>query len=145
MKILVTIARTPEQLAAAARIIAGMKSEKPLIVTVEEETKKRTRSQNDMHWAGLLGDFASQARLAGRLFSEAVWHELLKEKFLPDAHKDGVTLKGYVKWLEMPDGRLKMIGSTTKLTTSGFSDYLEQCYAFGCDLDVRFTANPRDY
>lgn len=50
-----------------------------------------------------------------------------------------------MKWLEMPDGRLKMIGSTTKLTTSGFSDYLEQCYALGCDLDVRFTANPRDY
>jgi len=111
----------------------------PMTVTIAPYSKRRTSEQNSMQWAGMLGDFAAQARLAGRLFRADVWHEYLKEKLLPDAPKEGVTLKGYKKWLEMPDGRLKMIGSTTMLTTRGMSDYLEQCYAFGCDLDVKFT------
>jgi hypothetical protein len=117
--------------------------DKPMLVTIVTWAKKRTRLQNDLMWSSMLGDISRQATLVGRYFKENVWHEFLKEKFLPDCFIDGITLKGYQKWLEMPDGRLKMIGSTTGLTTKGFTDYLEECYAFGCDLGVRFTENPR--
>jgi hypothetical protein len=42
----------------------------------------------------------------------------------------------------LPDGTLKMVGSTTKLTTKGMSVYFEQLYAYAVsELDVRFSAN----
>jgi hypothetical protein len=113
------------------------------IVEVKPFQKLRTSDQNRLMWKSLLGDFASQAFVDGRLFGADVWHEHLKELFLPEHAEDGITKEGYQKWLEMPTGKLKMVGSTTKLTTRGMSDYLEQCYAFGCDLGVRFTAVPR--
>jgi hypothetical protein len=122
-----------------AAIVQRIPIDKVSVVTIEPETKKRTRDQNSMNWAGMLEDFSNQAKLSERHFSAAVWHEYLKEKFLPECYKEGETLKDYVKWIEMPGGHLKMVGSTTKLTTKGFSDYLEKCYAFGCELDIRFT------
>lgn len=112
-------------------------------VEVKPFQKLRTSDQNRLMWKSLLGDFASQAFVDGRLFGADVWHEHLKELFLPEQAEAGITKEGYQKWLEMPSGKLKMVGSTTKLTTKGMSDYLEQCYAFGCDLDVRFTVNPK--
>ena len=93
-----------------------------------------------MQWAGMLGDFAEQGVIDGRRFSQKVWHEYLKEKFLPDFPQDGITLKGYEKWLEMPSGEIRLVGSTTKLTTKGFSEYITQCHAFGAgELGIRFT------
>ena len=112
------------------------------IVEVKPFQKLRTSDQNRLMWKSLMGDFASQAFIDGRLFSQAVWHEHLKQMFLPEQAGEGTTAD-YVKWLEMPDGSLKMVGSTTKLNTRGMSDYLEQCYAYGCELGVRFSANPR--
>lgn len=123
----------------AVQLLSKQVINRPVIITMREETKKRSGEQNRLQWAGMLGDFEKQATLAGHRFSAAVWHEYCKEKFLPDTFIVGKTLKGYQKWVEMPDGRLKTIGSTTQLTTSGFSDYLEQCYAFGCELGVKFT------
>lgn len=113
------------------------------IVEVKPYQKLRTSDQNRLMWKSLLGDFASQAFVDGRLFGANVWHEHLKELFLPEQAEDGITKEGYQKWLEMPTGKLKMVGSTTMLTTRGMSEYLEQCYSFGCDLGVRFTAVPR--
>jgi hypothetical protein len=76
----------------------------------------------------------------GKRYSEEVWHEILKARFLPDQPTDGITLKGYKKWLEMPDGSMHLVGSTTKLTTRGFSKYLEDCMAWGAsELGIRFT------
>ena len=112
------------------------------VVEVKPFQKLRTSDQNKLMWKSVMGDFAKQAYVDGRLFSEKVWHEHLKEMFLPAVETAGITHTGYVKWLEMPDGMLKMVGSTTKLTTKGMSDYLEQCYAYGCELGVRFSANP---
>jgi hypothetical protein len=114
-----------------------------MLVEVKPFQKLRTSDQNRLMWKSLLGDFAAQAYVDGRLFGASIWHEHLKELFLPEQAEDGITKEGYQKWLEMPTGKLKMVGSTTKLTTRGMSDYLEQCYAFGCDLGVRFTAVPR--
>lgn len=123
----------------AAQLLSTQVINRPVIITMQEESTKRSGEQNKLQWAGMLGDFENQAILYGRTFSAQVWHEYLKEKFLPDTFIPGKTLKDYKKWIEMPDGRIKIIGSTTKLTPSGFSDYLEQCYAFGCELGVKFT------
>ena len=113
------------------------------VVEVKPFQKLRTGDQNRLMWKSLMGDIASQAFVDGRQFSQKVWHEHLKELFLPEQAEEGITTADYVKWLEMPDGSLKMVGSTTKLTTRGMSDYLEQCYAYGCELGVRFTVSPR--
>lgn len=119
--------------------------EKVMVVTIAEYKKTRTRDQNAMQWAGMLEDFANQGRFAGRTFSAFVWHEWLKERYLPEYFKDGITLKDYVKWVAMPGGNLKMVGSTTQLTIKGMSLYLEECYAYGCtELDIKFSANPRE-
>lgn len=119
---------------------------KPLVVQVERETKKRSSGQNSMQWVALLGDFSMQGIINGKQFSATIWHEYLKGLFLPNEYTEGKTMKNYIKYLEMPDGSLKMVGSTTKLTTAGFSDYMEQCYSYGAqELGIRFTANQRDY
>lgn len=139
------INETPQSLFHAIEALKNLDRSQPHTVTIAPLTKRRTKDQNKLQWKSMLGDIASQAMLANRYFGVKVWHEYMKEKFLPETYQEGITLKDYEKWLEMPDGRLKMIGSTTKLTTKGMSDYLEQCYAFGCDLGVRFSASPRDY
>ena len=115
----------------------------PKVVEVKPFQKLRTKDQNRLMWKSLMGDIAGQAFIDGRQFSQQVWHEHLKELFLPEKAEEGITTADYQKWLEMPDGSLKMVGSTTKLLTKGMSNYLEQCYAYGCDLGVMFTASPR--
>lgn len=42
-------------------------------------------------------------------------------------------------------GERILIGSTTQLTTGGFSDYLEQVYSYGANLGVLFTASRGEY
>jgi len=109
-------------------------------MVLREKKKPRTTEANGFQWAGMLGDFAREGWVDGKLYSEEVWHELLKAKFLPDQPTDGLTLKGYVKWVEMPDGSVRMVGSTTKLTVKGMSWYLERCMAYGAsELGVRFS------
>ncbi len=126
-----------------ARALAALKNA-PLGIEVvfREEEKKRSRDANSYQWAGMLGDFAREGWIDGKRYSEEVWHVWLKTKFLPDQPTDGLTLKGYRKWIEMPDGSMSMVGSTTKLTTRGFSKYLEECMAFGAqELGIRFTVS----
>jgi hypothetical protein len=116
-----------------------------LQVTIEPYKKKRSTPQNSMQWVSVLGDFSMQGIINGRQFSAAIWHEYLKELFLPNEFTTGETLKNYIKWLELPNGKLKMIGSTTRLTTLGFSHYVERCYAYGAgELDIKFSANPQE-
>lgn len=111
-------------------------------IRISEYRKKRTNEQNSLQWVSMLADFAEQAVIDGRKFSAEAWHELLKTQFLSPVHQEGITLPGYKKWLELPDGTLKLIGSTTKLTTKGMAEYLTECYAFGAqELGIRF----RDY
>lgn len=113
------------------------------IVEVKPYQKLRTSDQNRLMWKSLLGDFANQAYVDGRLFGAKTWNRHLKELYLPEHYEEGITKEGYQKWEEGIKGDLILVGSTTQLTTRGMSDYLEQCYAFGCDLGVRFTAVPR--
>jgi len=136
------VLNNPNAIRNAIKIIQESDPEQPLEVTIFPHRKKRTSDQNKLMWKSLLGDFAQQGIIDGRTFGQNVWHEYLKEKFLPEEFVEGKTLKGYEKYVEMPDGRLKLNGSTTMLTTAGMSDYLEQCYAWGAGvLGIRFTTN----
>lgn len=112
-------------------------------VVLREPTKTRGLSQNALMWASALKDIAQQAWFDGRQFSEKVLHEHMKREFLPEATdpeldrlvKDPETWK---KWEYLPDGERVLVGSTTKLTTYGFGQYMEQVFAFGASLGVMF-------
>ena len=118
---------------------APIDSDKPLEVIIREEQKGRSLSANALMWAGPLNDIATQAWVHGRQYSALIWHEYFKEKFLPDFPDPTQVKEGYRKYEETPDGRRVLIGSTQKLTKHGFSLYMEQIYAYGADLGVRFS------
>lgn len=125
--------------------IQALSLEPVMQVEIKRFVKKRNNGQNSFQWVGMLADFSEQGVFDGRTFGVKVWHDYLKEKFLPESYEEGITLKGYVKWQEMPDGSLRCIGSTTKLTTKGFSEYMERCYSYGSqELEIRFTASTNE-
>lgn len=113
------------------------------VVEIKKHVKQRNHEQNSLQWAGMLADYSMQVVVDGRQYTAKVWHEHLKELHLPEQYEEGITLKNYVKWQEMPDGKLRLIGSTKQLTTKGFSEYMERCHAYGAqELEIRFTASP---
>ena len=118
---------------------APIDTERPLEVIIREEQKGRSLSANALMWAGPLNDIASQAWVHGKQYSALIWHEYFKEKFLPDFPDPTQVKEGYRKYEETPDGRRVLIGSTQKLTKHGFSLYMEQIYAYGAELEVRFS------
>jgi len=118
---------------------APIDTERPLEVIIREEQKGRSLSANALMWAGPLNDIASQAWVHGKQYSALIWHEYFKEKFLPDFPDPTQVKEGYRKYEETPDGRQVLIGSTQKLTKHGFSLYMEQIYAYGAELGVRFS------
>ena len=106
--------------------------------------KTRTKEQNALMWSGMLNDFAEQVFIDGMQFSKNIWHEHLKEKFLPEHYDKELTRKNYVKWVQMPSGKYKLEGSTTQLTTKGMSTYLTQCESYGAnELEIRFSVSPK--
>ena len=113
--------------------------ERPIEVIIREEQKGRSLSANALMWAGPLNDIANQAWVHGRQYSALIWHEYFKEKFLPDFPDPKQVKEGYRKYEETPDGRRVLIGSTNKLTKYGFNLYIENIYAYGADLGVRFS------
>lgn len=99
-------------------------------------------------WASALNDISTQAWFNGAQFSADVWHEHLKQTFMPENSDEELHLlikdpDNYVKWVDTPTGQRKCIASTTRLTKKGFSNYIEQVYAFGSELGVMFTAVQR--
>ena len=118
---------------------APIDSDKPLEVIIREEQKGRSLSANALMWAGPLNDIATQAWVHGRQYSTLIWHEYFKEQFLPDFPDPKQVKEGYRKYEETPDGRRVLIGSTQKLTKHGFNLYIENIYAYGADLGVRFS------
>ena len=117
-----------------------------LDVVIRPHKEIRTPSQNKLMWASAINDIEAQAWFNGKQFSANVWHEYLKEQFMPENDdpelfllvKDTLT---YVKWIDTPTGQRKCVASTTKLTKKGFSNYIEQVYAFGSELGVLFRTN----
>ena len=113
-------------------------------VSIKKFVKQRTTAQNSLQWVGMLADFSLQGVMRGRKYDCDIWHEFLKMSFLPEQEEEGITLEGYVKWRELPDGTLQCIGSTKGLTTIGIGQYWDRCYEFGArELEIRFTASPK--
>lgn len=113
-------------------------------IVLRDYQKPSSFDQQKRMFGYVVGEIAAQAFIERRQFSVEVWHEHLKEKFLPEAYTTGITRKGYVKWLEMPNGKLKMVGSTTMLTTKGHGEYVTAVEAYGAqELGVRFSADRR--
>jgi hypothetical protein len=126
----------------AIKTINDLPTDGSMEVVIQKHVKKRTSGQNRYQWKAILGDISRQVRIDGKGYTPKIWHEHLKGLFLPDVPSEELTLPDYVKWEEMPDGTLKMVGSTTKLTTKGMSIYFERLFAYAVtELDVRFTSN----
>ena len=133
------IGKSQAEVAINAIQNAPIDSEYPLEVIIRKEQKGRSLSANALMWAGPLNDIAQKAWVHGRQYSALIWHEYFKEKFLPEFCDPKFTKEGYKKYEETPDGRRVLVGSTSKLTKLGFSNYMEQIYAYGAELGVRFT------
>lgn len=113
-------------------------------VVIHEKPIQRKKEQNGFAWAGMINDFVEQGWLCGRKFSRDAWHYHLKSEFLPETSEEGITLNGYKKWEESPNGKLILVGSTTKLTVKGFAQYITKCCAYGSsELGIKFTTRER--
>ena len=121
---------------------------KPIEVVFREEEKPRKMSQNDLMWACQLKCISEQSYVQGRTYSDVIWHEMFKEKFLPDEtlfqtpeQRTEMVKEKYRKYDTRPDGKRVLVGSTTELTIKGFAIYLQQVEAFGANLGVIYSAN----
>jgi hypothetical protein len=110
----------------------------PLEVIIREKAKTRGNDANALMWAGALKDIAEQVWVDGRQFNAEVWHEHFKREHLPEDATEGITREGYRKWDVTPSGERVLVGSTTQLTTKGFSEYLERIHADGASMGVLF-------
>lgn len=115
---------------------------------LREQVKARKLDQNALMWVGPLADISAQAWVANRTYSDTVWHKQFKAEYLPeedapDLHELVKDPFKYRKWDWTPKGERVCVGSTTDLTVKGFSQYLEQVYAFGASLGVLFSAGSK--
>jgi hypothetical protein len=117
---------------------APLDQEHPIEVVIREERKTRSIDANARMWAGPLRDISEQAWVHGKQYTPLVWHEYFKEQFLPEYFDEQLTKEGYQKYDETPNGKKILIGSTSKLTKKGFSEYLMQIEAYGAELGVMF-------
>ena len=119
----------------------------PLELIIQEPKPTRKPDQNAAMWSGPLKDIEQQAFIEGRQYSATVWHEHFKELFLPDENSpdfDESHVKSkYKKYDFTPSGKRVLVGSTTELTVKGFAIYLTQVEAFGANLGVMFSVNPK--
>ena len=108
--------------------------------------KKQTRSltQNNLLWA-VLTQISNQLELSGKKYSPEAWHEYFKQLFMPELTDELEELvknhATYQKWDYLPNGSRILKASTTELTTKGFSEYMEQIYAFSSIEGVMFENN----
>jgi len=138
-KIIRLVGKPQVEVAINALQNAPIDSQHPLEVIIRKEQTSRSLSANALMWAGPLNDIAQQAWVHGRQYSALVWHEYFKEQFLPELYDPETTKEGYKKYEETPEGKRILVGSTSKLTKHGFSLYIENIYAYGANLGVRFT------
>lgn len=138
--------RTPLQVerAIAALRAAPLDPLRPLEFLIREEVKERKLTQQGLMWVGPLADMAEQIVVDGRRYSAKIWHQHMKEMYLPDAYDPEMCAsEDYVKWEFDQSGAPVLVGSTTDLTTRGFGIYLEQVYAFGGNMGVMYRAAER--
>ena len=106
------VVRGMDQLQAVAKIILGLSPDKPWRIELTPHRSKRTPDQNALLWA----IYTEIAKGTGHSSEEI--HEALKHKLLPPRH------------ITVADQVLMVPGSTAKLDTAAFSDYVEQVRAW---------------
>jgi hypothetical protein len=87
---------------------------------------RRTDRQNRYYWPCFVMPFCAFLKEQGDAVTDTDAHEVLKGQFL----RDTKTIKGR---------KVEYVRSTTKLSTSEFNEYLDQCAAFlasYCDIIV---------
>ena len=136
--------RSDLQKKLASSLVEGIQvdSEHPVEVRISERSLKRNNQQNALLWA-VLGDIARDVKVEygegkERRYSAEIWHEYFKREFLPEDESFGHTRYQYRKWDYTPNGDRILVGSTTDLTVFGFTQYIEQIFAFGAEKGVRF-------
>lgn len=126
------------------RIIPNLPLDGSLEVAIRKVKQVRSQSQNALMWAARMRDISVQAWVNGTQYSVEVWHEHLKREFLPEGNEPDLSElvkdpHAWQKWQELPNGDLVCIGSTTKLTKRGFSEYMTKVEAWATqELGVRF-------
>lgn len=101
----------------------AMAKDKPMQVTCEPESKRRSTRQNRYYWS-VINQIAEHAWIEGRQYSPDAWHELVKRRFngtvdLPGGGKLGIT--------------------TTDMSTAEFADYTSRIEAWAAtELGVTF-------
>ncbi len=142
-------------------VLTGERVQEALITVVEnlpldgsieavlrEYQPKRTDPQNNLMWLRL-GEIAEQAWILGVRYSAETWHEQYKREYLPDENKPDFnpshvkSQETWRKWGYLPNGERVLLGSTTRLSKRGMSDYVTQIEAHGAGMGVLFSADPR--
>lgn len=87
----------------------------------------RTTAQNSFYWATLTA-ISEQIRPGGKMHSPDVWHLYFKSAFLP------------TRMVELPNSQVvEQEPSTTGLTKTQFSDYVEQVFAWATERGLTTT------
>ena len=140
-----TIRITPQNLKTAQDALSKLPCDGSMEIVIREYKKQRRLEANNYYWLRL-GEIADQAKVLGQKYSAESWHELLKQRLLPETEQEGITLAGYVKWVDVPNGGRSLVGSTSKLTVRGFNEYVMQVEAFSVtELNVKFTSDREEF
>jgi len=135
------ILSSPAVASNAALYLRSQPVDGTLEMVIRPVKKQRRIEANNYYWSRI-AEVAEQAKVLGKQYSAESWHEMAKQLFLPELPADGETLEGYQKWAELPNGGRSLVGSTSKLTVRGFSNYTMQVEAWGAhELRVRFSDN----
>ena len=111
-----------DQLALSLRVLW----DKPVVVTVKEVKRKRSLNQNAYYWSCVIPPLLALFRDAGNDADDEDVHDHLVEHV------------GKLKRVMVdPDGLVFLRrGSTRRLTTREFSDYLDKCMAFAASHGI---------
>lgn len=94
---------------------------------VRIEPPNRTSAQNSFYWATLTA-ISEQIRPQGQTHDPDIWHAYFKSKLLPG------------RMIELPNGQvMEQEATTTGLTKTQFSDYVEQVYAWATERGLMMT------
>ena len=114
-------------------------------IIIKPFVKQRSSSQNAAQWAVRLKEISQGVWVNGQQFSADTWHMHLKREYLPEGNEEDfsrlvVRPDTYKKWVFLPNGERECIGSTTSLTTYGWSQYWTQIEAyFAQEHGLRFS------
>jgi hypothetical protein len=102
--------------------------DKRLVLTLKEQKKRRSLLQNAMYWGYIVPPITAMFRENGNMVDDEDVHDFLKMRV-------GKLAQIFVT----PDGEvLKGLGSTAKLSTTEFSNYIECVKAWGAQYGVQF-------